>query len=222
VRSRVHPDGRQFVRDPDAQSLAQATADVYCTVDASEIDPYLALGFEVHRREGVYLVPAHGPRVGVPCGVVFLQADEVDEVALRLLDDELRQDVPGAEGWVWDEAGFRAETYEAPDFDPTTYLIALDSKSDDPIAIARVWMNEPTPRLGFIGVRRNHRRRGIAQALLAEVFARLEERGIREVSTEIDDTNAPSLALFERRGAHRTSTSVELVRRYVPSAQLTY
>ena len=135
-------------------------------------------------------------------------------MALRLLDDELRHDVPGAEGWQWNEADFHAETYEASDFDPTTYLIALERQTDDYAGIVRVWMTQPIPRLGFIGVRRRYRRRGVAAALLAEVFARLEERGVDEVSTEIDETNPASRALFEGLGARRTGTSVELVKRH--------
>ena len=44
VKAYVRPDGRHFVGDPDPESLAEATTDVYCTVEASEIDSYLALG----------------------------------------------------------------------------------------------------------------------------------------------------------------------------------
>jgi ribosomal protein S18 acetylase RimI-like enzyme len=209
----VRPDGRRFVRGPDAESLAEGIGDVYCTVDASEIDPHLALGFEVHRREGTYVVPTGSARGEEPAGILFAQADEVDEITLRLLDDALRQDVPGTNGWQWDAAGFREETYGARDFDPTTYLVALDEASGDCVGIARVWMKQPTPRLGFIGVLPSYRRRGIARALLAEVFARLDERGIHEVSTEIDETNAASRALLEGLGARRTGTSVELIRR---------
>jgi hypothetical protein len=131
VKVYVRPDGRHFVQDPDAKSLAGAPGDVYCTVDASEVDPYLALGFDVHRREGTYVVPTSFARVETPAGIVFVRADEVDETTLRLLDDSLRQEVPGTDGWRWGEAGFRAETYEAPDFDPTTYLVALDAASGE-------------------------------------------------------------------------------------------
>jgi len=215
VKAYVRPDGRHFVEDPDPEFLAEATTDLYCTVEASEVDSYLALGFDVHRREGTYLVPIRSARVDVPQGVVFAPADEVDETTLRLLDNELRQDVPGTNGWQWDEADFREETYEAAEFDPKTYLVALDGETGEYVGIVRVWMKQPTPRLGFIGVRRRHRRRGIARALLAEVFARLDERGIYEVSTEIDETNTASRALLEGLGARRTGTSVELIRRYV-------
>jgi len=217
MRSYVRPDGRHFVRDPDRESLAEATTDVYCTVETSEVDSYLALGFDAHRRDGTYVLPIRSARVEAPQGVVFAHADEVDETALRLLDNELRQDVPGTDGWQWDEADFREGTYAAAEFDATTYLVALDRESGDYVGIVRVWMTQPMPRLGFIGVRRRYRRRGIARALLAEVFARLDELGIYEVSTEIDEMNTASRALLEGLGARRTGTSVELIRRYVQS-----
>lgn len=213
VKTYVRPDGRRFVWDPDNESLAGVATDVYCTVEASEIESYSALGFNVHRREATYLVPTRSARADAAQGIVFVHADEVDETNLRLLDNELRQDVPGTDGWEWTEADFRKETYEAADFDPKTYLAALDSETGEYVGIVRVWMKQPTPRLGFIGVRRRYRRRGIASALLAEVFARLAKRGIGEVSTEIDETNTASRALLEGFGARRTGTSVELIRR---------
>ena len=164
MKTRLRPDGRHFVWDPDAGSVAEAKADLYCTVESTEVDPYLALGFEVNRREGMYLLPIRAVRIDPLQGVDFAQADEVDEATLRLLDDELRQDVPGTNGWQWPEAGFREGTYEAAEFDPTTYLVAVDSTTGEYIGIVRVWMKEPTPRLGFIGVHRRYRRRGIARA----------------------------------------------------------
>ena len=147
VKAYVRPDGRHFVEDPDPEFLAEATTDLYCTVEASEVDSYLALGFDVHRREGTYLVPIRSARVDVPQGVVFAPADEVDETSLRLLDNELRQDVPGTNGWQWDEADFREETYEAAEFDPKTYLVALDGETGEYVGIVRVWMKQPTPGL---------------------------------------------------------------------------
>ena len=110
MKTHIRPDGRHFVWDPDAGSVAEAKADLYCTVESTEVDPYLALGFEVNRREGMYLLPIRAVRIGPLQGVDFAQADEVDEATLRLLDDELRQDVPGTNGWQWPEAGFREET----------------------------------------------------------------------------------------------------------------
>jgi len=45
VKAYVRPDGRHFVGDPDPEFPAETTTDLYCTVEASEIDSYLALGF---------------------------------------------------------------------------------------------------------------------------------------------------------------------------------
>ena len=67
----------------------------------------------------------------------------------------------------WIEADFREETYEAAEFDPKTYLVAVDCETGEHVGIVRVWVKQPTPRLGFIGVRHQYRRRGIARALLA-------------------------------------------------------
>ena len=46
MKTHIRPDGRHFVWDPDAGSVAEAKADLYCTVESTEVDPYLALGFE--------------------------------------------------------------------------------------------------------------------------------------------------------------------------------
>jgi ribosomal protein S18 acetylase RimI-like enzyme len=213
MRAFVRPDGRRFVRDPDAASLAGIADDVYCTAEESDAEPYLTLGFAVHRREGRYRIPTSATQLEPMPGVRFFRADEVEETRLRLLDDELRQDVPGTDGWRWGEAGFREETYDERYFDARTYLVAVEQANGEYIGIARVWMNPVLPRLGFIGVRRAYRRRGIAQALVTHVFTELAERGVNEVSTEIDDTNVASRRLLEPFGAQRTGTVLELIRR---------
>jgi len=212
VKSFVRPDGRRFVRDPDAESLARIRGDVYCTAEEGAVGPYLALGFVAHRREGTYLVPTRSTRAETPPGIRLLRADQVDETSLRRLDDALRQDVPGTDGWQWDEADFHEETYGSPHFDPATYLVAVDEASADPVGIARVWMRPGRARLGFVGVLQPYRRRGLGRALLAGVFSELDRRGVREVSTEIDETNTASRALLEGLGAERTGTTVELIR----------
>jgi RimJ/RimL family protein N-acetyltransferase len=130
---------------------------------------------------------------------------------LRLLDDLLRQDVPGSDGWRWDEKGFHEETYESPDFDPTTYLGAVDGDGEY-LGIARIWMKPQQPRLGFIGVRADWRRRGLARALVAAVLTVLHERGLPEVRTEVDETNVSSRTLLARFGGQTIATSLELVR----------
>jgi len=212
----IRPDGRRFVRAghvPDARA-----GELYCTVDEADADALRScerLGFVVNRRESRYALPTDPDRTGLrdaalPEGFAVVTADEVDEERLRLLDDELRQDVPGTDGWRWDVAGFRAEFDSA--FDPATYLVAVDVASREYAGLVRVWNNPGGPRLGMIGVLPAYRGRGLARALLARVFAVLHERGRSEVSTEVDDENVASNALLGPLGARRTGGSIELVR----------
>lgn len=207
----IRPDGRRFVRVAELPELPEG--EVYCAVletDAESLALCERLGFVVNRRESHYLVPTDAiPAAVVPEGVRLVTADEVDLERLRLLDDALRQDVPGTNGWRWDEAGFRGEFDDA--YDPSTYLVAV-AEDGAYVGLVRVWHNPAGPRLGMIGVLPGHRRRGLARALLASAFAALRQRGLAEVSTEVDDANVASRALLTQ-GAQRVGGSVELVRR---------
>lgn len=215
----IRPDGRCFVRAHDLPDTYTPSGEVYCTVDEADtasLELCERLGFAVNRRESRFLIPTdpevtqlHG--IEPPPGFALVRADEAAEERLRLLDDALRQDVPGTDGWRWDEGGFRAEFDDS--FDPTTYLIAVEEATGEYAGLVRVWHNPGAPRLGMIGVLAPYRRRGVARALLARVLAVLHERGQTEVATEIDETNIASNTLLHPLGARRTGGSVELVRR---------
>jgi ribosomal protein S18 acetylase RimI-like enzyme len=113
----------------------------------------------------------------------------------------------------WDAEGFRKETF-GPDFDPATYLVAVEEASGEYAGLARVWNNPDGPRLGLIAVLAAHRRRGLARALLGLAFSVLSERGQSEVTAEVDDLNVASTTLPTGLGARRTGGGcVELVRR---------
>jgi len=49
--------------------------------------------------------------IAEPEDIVVISAVDADEDHLRLLDDALRQDVPGTAGWQWDPGDFREETF---------------------------------------------------------------------------------------------------------------
>lgn len=134
----------------------------------------------------------------------FLHLEDVDLERLRLLDDELRRDVPGIADWHWTHEDFVAETYSSP----SVYLVAAGYEG-----ICRVWLREPTPRLGFVGVQRSTRGRGLGRALVAAALGETNALGHGEVTTEIDVANAASQALFRSFGARRIGGFVELSRR---------
>jgi len=211
VRAR-EPRRRQQVRD--------LGRDLYVTLEDAEYDALDACaqaGFAVHRRESYYRIPADRAVARLagavlPAGLGVLSAADADITRLRLLDDALRQDVPGSEGWRWDAEQFRAETF-GPFFDPATYLVAVDRASGEYAGLVRIWRNRAGPRLGLIATLAQYRRRGIARALLGQAFAVLAARGDTSVASEVDDTNVASVSLLTGLGARRYGGNAELIRR---------
>ena len=225
----VRPDARHFASfdscQPGVEQASLAAMDeqvgcvLYVNVDENDkpaLQLYQRLGFVVHRRESVYAVPTDPGATGLETeevpGISLVTANHVDEQRLRVLDDALRQDVPGTDGWRWDEAAFHDETFDPAYFDPATYLVAVEKPGGDYVGLARVWNNPGAPRLGLIAVVPTYRRRGLARALLGHVFAVLHERGIGEVTAEVDDTNLASAALLTALGARRSGGIIELRR----------
>ncbi len=231
VKAFVRPDQRCFLffgtsRADAYEPLLRAAAgelrrDLYVTVDEADEDArrrYGRLGFVSVRREIEYAIATDPDVTGLagiksPFGYAFLSADQVEEDRLRALDDVLRQDVPGTDGWRWDAGGFRGEAFDSPHFDPATYLVAVEEASGEYAGLVRVWNNPNGARLGLIAVVRPHRRRGLARGLLAHAFAVLHERGKTDVSAEVDETNVASISLLESLGARHQGGSLELIRR---------
>lgn len=228
--ARLRPDNRWFVyfdtwRADAYPPLADAVAsdlgrDLYVTLEDAEYDALDACaqaGFAVHRRESYYRIPTDPAVTGLagavlPAGLDVLSAADADITRLRLLDDALRQDVPGFQGWRWDAEQFRAETFSVF-FDPATYLVAVDRASGEYAGLVRIWRNRAGPRLGLIGTLARYRRRGVARALLGRAFAVLAARGETSVVGEVDDTNIAALSLLTGLGARRYGGNVELIRR---------
>jgi RimJ/RimL family protein N-acetyltransferase len=229
VTELVRPDGRCLVRcvggwTPDAAAEAVELADrrgalALTHLDERETDQLAVLadaGFVVARRDAhVVFAVEHALEalsgVRMPAGVSIRSAADVEENQLRLLDDELRQDVPGTSGWRSPPEEFREDTFADPAFDPRTYLIAVDSERGELIGLVRIWMNPEGPRLGMVAMKRDHRRRGIGSMLVAQALRAVHAAGAAEVRTEYDLANSGSRALFEGIGARRLRTVLELV-----------
>jgi len=230
VCARLRPDNRWFLyfdtwRADAWPPLADAVArdlghDLYVTLEDAEyeaLDACAEAGFIVHRRESYYRIPADPAVTGLagavlPAGLGVLSAADADITRLRQLDDALRQDVPGCQGWQWDAGQFRAETFNSF-FDPATCLVAVDRASGQYAGMVRIWRTRAGARLGLIAVLAPYRRRGVARALLGQAFAVLAGRGVTSVTGEVDDTNVASVSLLTALGARRYGGSVELIRR---------
>jgi ribosomal protein S18 acetylase RimI-like enzyme len=225
VRTLVRPDQRcyLFFRNVVAGAyvplldgvLASAGPDLYTSVAETGADVLAALarrGFVVHRREHLCALPTDIGHPPMPAGVRFVSAADSDVDRLRELDDALRQHVPGTDGWRNDPSAFGRQTFEDPEFDPATYLIAVDADGAY-VGLVRVWVRQAGSRLGLIGVLPAHQRRGIALALLAEALGVLHGRGESSVGCEVDQANVASNSLMARLGARLVGGDVELVLR---------
>jgi RimJ/RimL family protein N-acetyltransferase len=233
VSAFLRPDDRWVLhfddcRDDSYEPLLAAVAantgrDLYATVDDTDeqaLQTHDRLGFTVNRRESNLVIPTDPRITGLhvtaePDGVIVISAVDADEDQLRLLDDALRQDVPGSAGWKWDPGDFHEETFDSQ-FDPATYLVAVHVASGEYIGLVRVWNSPGRPRLGLIAVRPPFRRRGLARVMLARAFRVVHEGGKAELTAEVDDTNSASRSLLLRLGARRESGVVELVKRLAP------
>jgi ribosomal protein S18 acetylase RimI-like enzyme len=229
ISDHLRPDGRLLVR-PAGEWTAQAAADAAALatrrevpalahIDARATAQHRALasaGFVESRREAVVAFPVEAALRALgdarpPAGIVIRSTADVDEDGLRLLDDELRQEVPGTSGWRSTPQEFRDDSVADPDFDPRTYLVAVDRESGEYVGLVRIWMGGRGPRLGLVGVRRGQRRRGIASALIAQALRAVRSTGATEVTTTYDVTNDAARAFAERLGCRVLRTHVELV-----------
>lgn len=225
------PDRRWYVSvdawdEADHEPLVNAMVvdlahDLHTRIDGADprsLELWSRFGFEPLRRELELLVPTDPGRTGLhhvvlPPGLVLLPADEVDERALRELDDQLRNELPGTDGWVSDPAEFHDHVFDEAHFDRATSLVAVDDERRQFAGLVRIWVSSTRSRLGILAVTRPYRRQGLARALLGSALLALHERGVVEVMAEVDASDAPGLALARRLGAVQTGSSLVLERR---------
>ena len=232
LRALARPDQRCFLHprdcDRDAYNLLIGAAlrtvqhDVHIEVDEGDTDAQgdlRARGFVVNRVEDHYVLPTDPATTRLaestmPAGFAILSAAHADLDRWRELDDTLRQDVPGTAGWRNDPETFVEQTLDDPEFDPATYLLAVEQPSGQYVGLVRVWITTSGPRLGLIGTLSSHRRRGLGRALIAEAFGVLHHRGQTSATCEVDQSNNASQRLMTSMGARHDGTTVELVRRH--------
>lgn len=185
VSTLVRPDRRVFLSfkgsgrssmTPLATAVRQEVGrPVHTLVDAADAEALAVLeeaGFETElvseRFEIRFDAAMHWlRRAWVPTGMSIQRADAVDEAKLFTLDNTLRQDLVGCDGWRGDRDLFHEELTDGPPFVPSAYLVGVDRDNGEYVGLARVWRNPSGPRLGLLGVLRQYRNTSIAAALLA-------------------------------------------------------
>jgi len=194
--------------------LAALPRPLHTVVDEADLDltaRWQRAGLMTRRREWEYTLPtdprATGLDSALPPGVTVKAFGSVEEAPLRALDRTIRDEVEAGPGWQ----DMPAEVLVRPVLDPSKYAVA--AQSGQYVGLLRVATVTRLPRIGLIAVRADHRRRGIARALLANALGALHHIGKETASAEVTESNAPATALFEGIGARRTGSNLELVLR---------
>lgn len=184
--------------------------------DVARIEAARRAGFEVEVEVEGFLVRfdaalATVRRAFVPAGVRIVSVLDVSETAAFRLDNELRQDVPGTDGWRGNRSWFHDEITADPAFDPAAYLVSLDPVGR-PSGLIRFWRNPDRPRLGLIGVRRAHRGGVLAAALLRAGLEAASGWGSEVFATETSLSNDAVHPRLTRLADSQEGVSVQFVR----------
>lgn len=172
------PDDRRFMRHvgDESESLvefaqAELQVPVYVNVPAEDASTWEALGFETEMVQEAFRlrfdqVLPRLRRASVPADFTLQSANAVDEDRLFVLDNHVRNDMPGCDGWRGDRSMLHDELRDVPVFDPAGYLVGVHEPTGRYAGLIRVWRNPGEPRLGAIGVHRDFRSTRIGAALL--------------------------------------------------------
>ncbi len=128
----------------------------------------------------------------------LIAAGEADHGRLFTLDNAIRQDVPGADGWRGDRAMFLDELA-----DPAAYAVAVDETNGEYAGLARVWRNPSGPRFGLVGVLRQYRGTRLGPALIRGVLEEAAGWGHESFVTETSLTNRAVHPRLARLAAER-------------------
>ncbi|NND02201.1 MAG: GNAT family N-acetyltransferase, partial [Acidimicrobiia bacterium] len=140
----------------------------------------------------------------------LLPPHDLDELRLAALDTELRQDVPGTDGWETTIEMWRAEI-ESPEYDPNGYLIAVDEVTGAYCGLIRFWRNADQPRLGLLAVTRPHRGSLLATALLRAGLEGASDWGSQTFSTSTSPSNPGTYPALLRLGVRPIDRRYQMV-----------
>jgi ribosomal protein S18 acetylase RimI-like enzyme len=211
------PDGRLFLsidawhdsvfEQLAAVMLAALPRPLYTVVDEADLDltaRWRQAGLTTRRREWEYVMASGSVPVPSPRGVTTLPIGAAELRLLRRLDRAIHAEIESSAGWDQMPAAVLSRP-----LDPARYVVAAEA--DAYVGLARLALLPRHTRIGLIAVRADHRRRGIARALLAQVLRATHERGVATVYAEVHEANTAAIALVEAAGARRHGSNLELV-----------
>lgn len=223
LRAVLRPDGAWWVRLPESRpdawpELAEAAtrdgaAPLLTSRPAEEDQDRVGFlrraGFTPSRTQTSWRIPLDPRLVTVSRTqhqIVAVTECEADAVAD--LDNAVRADIPGTQGWVGNGAQL-LESLDDPDFDPELYRVARHRVTGTLDGLIRVWNRRPEPRLGCVGLTRRWRRTGLARVLVQDVARTLLDRGVTHITAETDHTNRDSHLMALNHGGMAVQMSTE-------------
>lgn len=223
LRAIRRPDGRWFVRLPEehpntwptlvAAAIRDGCGTLILSRPADQDEAYHSAlrraGFLPVRTETAWrLSVAAIPTIPVRAEHHMVPVTELAPEAVAVLDNAVRDDIPGTSGWLGTGAQL-AESLDDPEFDPDLYLIAQHPRTGSLDGLVRVWNRHPEPRLGCIGVTTPWRRTSLALGLLQNIAATLRARGVTHITAETDQSNPSSHLMALNHGGTALATSIE-------------
>jgi GNAT superfamily N-acetyltransferase len=127
--------------------------------------------------------------------------DEVEQVAGLMAEfrDHMGRAEPGLES-------MRASAGELLRDPGSEFLLGAPDGADDPVGVCQlrfrlaIWTGANDCWLEDLFVRADARGSGLGRALVGAALERARERGCRRIELDVDDDNAPAIALYERMG----------------------
>ena len=131
--------------------------------------------------------------------------------ALYELEIELLGDVPAAEPITpWPFEVWQKRTLEDPDLLPEGFFVALEGERLVEVSMLFKSHRPQTLQTGLSGVRKSHRRKGLALALKLRAAAFAKAYGARYIRTSNHQANRPMLAINEAMGFVKEPATVFL------------
>lgn len=130
------------------------------------------------------------------------------------LEGELVQDVPMPEPSTWPTfERYTQQVFESKDYLPQAIFFAL-APDGEWAGMSELWSCQQRPELrnGITGVRRAHRRKGLALALKLRGLEYAQSHNIEHIWTTNESNNLPILAINERLGFVRQPAAIDVAK----------